>query len=165
MVSLIVQDIEVLLLVLIGIAPKQIGVGVARRAGPAGFDDSAVRVTVARLIVDDILVVNAKLRRVRFPNLRNVVTERREVLLRKQALARTELKTAGIINRGHFASPAGHRRDLANLVAGREASEWNIQGRPADLVRTLEHVGEVDVGVPKHKFVGECWTEDVCQAC
>src|SRR6266550_2924982 len=86
------------------------------------------------------------------------------MLLGKQAFATAKLETARIQYRGHFASPTSHGGDLVNVVVGREASEWNIQGLPVDLGRILEHVRKVNVRVAENKFIRKAWAENMRQA-
>src|SRR5437899_5029136 len=86
-VGLVVQRIEVLLLILSGAPGEQIGIRASRGAtGPVGLDDQAVAKTVAWLVVYDELVVGAELNRVGAPYLRQIVGNRRQILIREQPL-------------------------------------------------------------------------------
>src|ERR1041384_5325106 len=163
-VGLVVQHVLVGFLILSGKTRQQVGVGIAGAAAdPSRLNEHAVAVVVARLLVDYIFVVAAKLHGVGAPDLRNGVAKRGEPLLGVQALAATFLETAGIKQRAHFASPPGDRWNLVYAVV-KDARKRNIQRGAANLLGVFEDIRKVNIGVTEHKLVGERWVEDVQQA-
>src|SRR5262245_42010779 len=155
----VVQRVLGLLLIIGEAAEQEVGQHVAAAVGGPGAEDrQAVRVTVARLVVDEMLEICPELQRVDALHLRYVVGEVEQVLGREQG----RVESTRVEQRRPI-TPTSDRRNLVQTVL-EETLEWDVQSLLRDLLRVFELVREVDEAVAEYDLVGQRRREDLRQA-
>ena len=160
----IIQTVEFLFAVVGNVAGEQVRVCAASGVTtPVGESGDAIGVAAGGLAVDDELIESAHFGGVRSPNLRDVIREAGQVLVRKEAAGPADFEATGIEDGSELAAPAGNRRNLRYFVL-EQAGEVHAELGTIHQCRVFKHVGKFDRSKAKDEFVCHRRIEYVSQA-